>query len=31
MNIWLRKQVVAKLAETGGVVPVSRKHATPQR
>jgi 3-oxoacyl-ACP reductase-like protein len=27
MNIWLHKQVMTKLAETGGVVPVSLQHA----
>ena len=27
MNIWLHKQVMTKLAETGGVVPDSLKHA----
>jgi len=27
MNIWLHKQVMTKLAESGGVVPVSLKHA----
>ena len=26
MNIWLHKQVMTKLAETGGVVPVSLQH-----
>jgi hypothetical protein len=27
MNIWLHKQVMTKLAESGGVVPESLKHA----
>ncbi|MFL6305015.1 MAG: DUF3597 domain-containing protein [Xanthobacteraceae bacterium] len=27
MNIWLHKQVITKLAETGGVVPTSLQHA----
>src|SRR5262249_46689573 len=27
MNIWLHEQVIAKLAESGGVVPESLKHA----
>jgi hypothetical protein len=27
MNIWLHKQVMTKLAESGGVVPASLKHA----
>ena len=27
MNIWLHKQVMTKLAEGGGVVPASLKHA----
>ena len=27
MNIWLHKQVMTKLAESGGVVPESMKHA----
>jgi Domain of unknown function (DUF3597) len=27
MNVWLHKQVMTKLAETGGVVPESLKHA----
>ena len=27
MNIWLHKQVMQKLAESGGVVPESLKHA----
>jgi hypothetical protein len=27
MNIWLHKQVMTKLAESGGVVPDSLKHA----
>jgi hypothetical protein len=27
MNIWLHKQVITKLAESGGVVPASLKHA----
>jgi hypothetical protein len=27
MNIWLHRQVMTKLAESGGVVPVSLKHA----
>jgi hypothetical protein len=27
MNIWLHKQVMTKLAESGGVVPASIKHA----
>jgi Rieske Fe-S protein len=27
MNIWLHKEVMAKLAESGGVVPDSLKHA----
>jgi Domain of unknown function (DUF3597) len=27
MNIWLHKQVITKLAESGGVVPESLKHA----
>jgi hypothetical protein len=27
MNIWLHKQVITKLAETGGAVPESLKHA----
>ncbi len=27
MNVWLHKQVMTKLAETGGVVPDSLKHA----
>jgi len=27
MNIWLHQQVMAKLAESGGVVPESLKHA----
>jgi hypothetical protein len=27
MNVWLHKQVMTKLAETGGVVPESIKHA----
>ena len=27
MNIWLHKQVITKLAESGGVVPESIKHA----
>ena len=27
MNIWLHRQVMAKLAESGGVVPESLKHA----
>ena len=27
MNIWLHKEVMAKLAESGGVVPESLKHA----
>jgi Domain of unknown function (DUF3597) len=27
MNIWLHKQVMTKLAESGGVVPPSLKHA----
>jgi hypothetical protein len=27
MNIWLHKQVMTKLAESGGVVPVSLQHA----
>jgi len=26
MNIWLHKQVMTKLAESGGVVPASLKH-----
>ena len=26
MNIWLQKQVMTKLAESGGVVPASLKH-----
>ena len=28
MNIWLHKQVMTKLAETGGTVPESLKHAS---
>ena len=27
MNIWLHKQVMTKLAESGGVVPETLKHA----
>ena len=27
MNIWLHKQVITKLAESGGVVPTSLQHA----
>ena len=27
MNIWLHKEVMAKLAESGGMVPDSLKHA----
>jgi hypothetical protein len=27
MNVWLHKQVMTKLAESGGVVPASLKHA----
>ena len=27
MNIWLHKQVMTKLAESGGVVPTSLQHA----
>jgi hypothetical protein len=27
MNIWLHKEVMTKLAESGGVVPDSLKHA----
>jgi Domain of unknown function (DUF3597) len=27
MNIWLRQQVMTKLAQSGGVVPESLKHA----
>ena len=27
MNIWLHKQVMTKVAESGGVVPDSLKHA----
>jgi hypothetical protein len=27
MNIWLHKQVMTKLAESGGVVPASLQHA----
>ena len=27
MNIWLHKEVMTKLAESGGVVPESLKHA----
>jgi hypothetical protein len=27
MNIWLHKQVMTKLADSGGVVPESLKHA----
>jgi hypothetical protein len=27
MNVWLHKQVMTKLAESGGVVPDSLKHA----
>jgi hypothetical protein len=27
MNIWLHKQAMTKLAETGGVVPASLQHA----
>ena len=27
MNIWLHKQVMVKLAESGGVVPANLKHA----